>query len=62
MGEKFSKYVGVRGVLAIGMSALIGYLLVKGIAVQNELWTLEGLVLGFYFARTSEVNGLSLPR
>jgi len=49
--EKFHKYVGVQGILAlIVTSAIIGWTSFE-IVVPKEVWTLLGLAWGFYFAK-----------
>ncbi len=40
----------VRALLAGGMWALTGYLLVTGQEVPGELWTIDGTITAFYYA------------
>ncbi len=43
-----------RGLLAFGLVGLTGYLLVIGIEVPGELWTLDGGALAFYYQQRKE--------
>ncbi len=43
-----------RGLLAFGLVGLTGYLLIIGIEVPGELWTLDGGALAFYYQQRKE--------
>jgi len=45
-----------RGLLAFGLVGLTGYLLVLGIEVPGELWTLDGGALAFYYQQRREAT------
>ena len=40
----------VRALLAAGIWALTGYLLVTGKEVPEQLWTMDGMISAFYYA------------
>ena len=47
--EGFAYYVGVQGVLAVGLGGAIVYLAAAGQPIPTELWTTFGAVMGYYF-------------
>lgn len=49
--EKFAKYVGVQGVLAMAMTGALIYWVSSGITVPDIVYTLLGASYGFYFAK-----------
>ena len=49
--EKFHKYVGVQGVMAIVLTMTMIYMLVSQIPIPDVLIGLMGTTWGFYFAK-----------
>lgn len=49
--EKFHKYVGVQGVLAVALTGTIIYLSVAQLPIPEVLVGLAGAACGFYFAK-----------
>ena len=56
--EGFARYVGIQGLLALGLGAGYIYAAVAGVPLPEGYTELVSLVLGFYFAK----NGVPLVR
>jgi len=56
--EMFLRHVGVRGMLAIIFSVGIIILLAKGVSVPNQMYSLLGLIIGFYVGGSQPLNGI----
>lgn len=54
--EKFHRYVGVQGVMAIVLTMTMIYMLVSQIPIPDVLIGLMGTTWGFYFAK----NGMNV--
>lgn len=51
----FHDFIGVQGVLAIGMTASVIAMIFLGIEVPKEAWGLLGVAWGFYFAKNGKI-------
>ncbi len=49
--DAFAKYVGIQGVMALATTATIIVMTVIGKSIAPELWSLQGIAWGFYFAK-----------
>jgi hypothetical protein len=49
--EKFGKYIGIQGVLAVGLTCASVAMIFLKIDVPKELWGLMGVSWGFFFAK-----------
>lgn len=53
--DKFHDFIGVQGVLALGMSIAVVAMIFMRYEVPKELWALLGIAWGFYFAKNGKV-------
>ena len=49
--DKFHKYIGVQGILAILLTLVLIFMLVQQLPIPDVLIGLTGTVYGFYFAK-----------
>ena len=49
--DAFAKYVGIQGVMALATTATVIVMALVGRLVPPELWSLQGIAWGFYFAK-----------
>lgn len=54
--DKFAKYVGVQGILAMTLTVALVAWVSTGVQVPQEIYGLLGVSWGFYFAK----NGTSI--
>jgi len=53
----------VQAIIGVGLIVLIGYQVVRGQAIPQELWSFIGIIIGYYFGaavgeRAEQVRGL----
>lgn len=49
--DKFGKYVGIQGVLAVGVTSAVVAMVFVGVEVPKELYGFLGASWGFFFAK-----------
>lgn len=54
--DGFAKYVGIQGILAVVTTCAVIAMAVLRYTIPPELWSLQGISWGFYFAK----NGYSI--
>lgn len=52
----FRQSVIVQAMLALMCTGAIVYALLAGMAIPSELWTIEGLILGWYFGAKGQAG------
>jgi hypothetical protein len=53
--DGFAKYVGVQGILAIGLGAGMVYMMVTNQPIPQEVVGIFGIVVGFYFGKNGRL-------
>jgi len=53
--EWFFKYVGIQGILAIGIFLVFCVMTLRGQRVSPEFFGILGIIIGFYFAKNGRV-------
>ena len=56
--DAFAKYVGIQGIMALLTTATIIGMSLWSITIAPELWSLQGIAWGFYFAK----NGYAIAQ